>query len=281
MKPILLLGLLLTLAGCSFLKESGAWQEPEVHIEQVRLSGLNFERAQLEAHFTVTNPNAYAIHLGALDYRLDVADAQLLAGRQTQGQRLGAGQTNTVILPLELEFAELMRLVDQWQNAARIPYRIEAGMRFELPLVGDLRVPVHHQGEIPRPRLPQVRLIALEQEALSLSGASLVLVLGVRNLNDFQLNIQQLSYGFRLNGQAVGQGELASGVVLDSDQETSVRIPLRISSRQAGRALFDALLRGQPLEYQVDLTSHIGSSLAALSAFPFAAQREGQIRLSR
>ncbi|MFK7161808.1 LEA type 2 family protein [Marinospirillum sp. MEB164] len=281
MKPILLLGLLLMLTGCSFLKDTGAWQEPEVRVEQVRLTGLNFERAQFAAHFAVTNPNAYAIHLGALDYRLDVAEAQLVAGRQVQGQRLAAGQTQTVTLPFEVEFAQLLHLADTWQEATRIPYRLEAGMRFELPLVGDLRVPVRHQGEIPRPRLPQVRLIALEQEALSLSGVSLVLVLGVRNLNDFQLNIQRLNYGLQLNGQAVGQGALEPDLALRSEQETQLRIPLRVSSSQAGRALIESLMRGGELDYRIDFQSQIGSTLPLLQAFPFAAQREGQIRLSR
>lgn len=271
------------LGGCSLLRDSGAWQDPEARVLDSRLVGLTLEKAMLEVELDIKNPNLYAIQLGALDYQLNLLDAKVLSGQQSQGNRLAAGQSQRIIVPLELEleFAELAQFVSNLGSLKSLNYSVTGGMTIQLPAAGPLRLPFKTQGDIPVPQVPRFSLAGIEQQRLSLSGADLLVSLDFDNPNVFDLLVNRLNYSLMLNGTAVAQGVLPTEVKISADGRSRVDIPVNLAFGRATLALYDSLRQGGRLNYQLDLDSQLGSSLPSLKSFPFATQQTGQVQLSR
>ncbi|WP_143142851.1 LEA type 2 family protein [Marinospirillum alkaliphilum] len=269
------------LAGCSLLRDSGAWQDPEARVLDSKLVGLTLEKAFLEVELEVKNPNLYAIRLGALDYQLDLLDAKVLSGQQQQGNRLAAGKTQRLVLPLELEFAELGQFVSNLSQMKSLDYAVAGGMSFDVPAAGPLRIPFQVRGEIPVPQLPRFSLIGIEQKRLSLSGADLLLSLEFDNPNMFDLLVNRLSYSLALNGQPVTRGALPRELSIGADGRSRIDVPVNIAFGRSTLALYESLQRGGNLNYQLDLDTQLGSSLPVFRSFPFATQQTGQVQLSR
>lgn len=269
------------LAGCAQLKESGVWVEPEARVLESRLVGLTLEKAMLEVALEVKNPNLYTIQLGALDYQLSLQNTRLLSGQQQQGNRLAAGQSQRILVPLELSFAELGQFVSNLGQLKSLDYAVTGGMTIQLPAAGSLRLPFKTQGELPIPQLPNFRLVGIEQQRLSLSGADLLVSLDLGNPNTFDLLVNRLNYSLMLNGTAVAQGVLPNEVKIGADGRSRVDIPVNLAFGRATLALYDSLRQGGRINYQLDLDSQLGSSLPALKSFPFATQQAGQVQLSR
>lgn len=269
-------------SGCSVLEKSGAWVEPEVTVVASRLTGLTLNKAMLELELDVNNANHYAIVLGALDFQLNLQDVKVLAGQQLQGNSLAAGKSQKILLPLEVDFADLSRLVSNSGDLNALNYGVSGGMTFDLPVVGPLRVPYKTQGEIPVPRLPEFSLVGLEQKSLSLTGANLVVSLALDNPNAFDLLVNKLQYSLKLNGHSITSGSLTESIELAAAGKSQVDIPINLAfGFSSVSAFYDLLRKGGQLDYELDLNSDLGTSLPLLKSLPFDAKRVGKVQLVR
>lgn len=276
-----LLSLFLT-AGCSFLERSGAWVQPEVKVVDNRLVGLSLTKALLELELEVSNPNRYSIVVGALDFQLDLQDAKILAGQQPQGNKLAAGKTQRIILPLEVEFSELGRFIKNLSGLNAVTYVVAGGMSFDIPVAGPIRAPYQVKGELPIPRMPKFSLAGVEQKRLSLTGADLVLSLELDNPNKFDLLVNKLNYSLALNGHSVTSGGLTEQIKVAAAGKSKVDIPVNLAfGISSTRAFYDMFRKGGNINYSLDLNSELGSSLPVLKSFPFDAKREGKVQLNR
>lgn len=278
---LLLLSVFLT-TGCSFLEKSGAWVKPEVKVVNQRLVGLNLNKAMLEVELEVNNPNRYPIMLGALDFQLDLQGAKILAGQQPQGNQLAAGKSQLIVLPLEIEFAELATFVTNLSDLKVLAYAVGGGMTFDIPVAGPMRVPYQVAGEIPIPRMPKFKLAGVQQKRLSLSGAELVLSVELDNPNAFDLLVNKLQYSLALNGHAVTTGGVGEQIKVAADGRSKVDIPVNLSfGVSSAFAFYEMLKKGGDINYELDLDSELGSSLPLLSSFPFVTKQIGKMPLSR
>lgn len=276
-----LLGIFL-ITGCSFLKESGAWVQPEVKVASSRLAGLTLDKALLEVELDVKNDNLYSIVLGALDFQLDLQGAKIVAGQQQQGNSLAGGQSQKIVLPLEIDFADLSKFISNAGDLSTLDYLVSGGMSFDIPVVGPLRVPYETKGVLPVPRMPEFSLAGVEQKRLSLTGADLVMSVELDNPNAFDLLVNQLHYSLKLNGHSITSGRLANQIKVAADGKSKVDIPVSLAfGLSSVGAFYDMLRKGGDLNYELDLNSELGSSLPILSKIPFAAKREGKVQLSK
>lgn len=272
---------MLSVSGCALLQDTGVWQQPEARVTDMRLTGLTMQGASLGLEMEVFNPNPYSIHLGALDYSLDIQEARVLSGEQTEGTRLDAGQRRKLILPLELEFGELAKLLQNFKDMQSVTCRFAGGMRFEIPVAGMIRVPLSAETEIPVPEFPGIRVVGMSLEHLTLGGAEMKLRLAIQNPNNFTLMLEQFSYSLVLNGSPVAGGQVDRKLAWDAGVEGELEIPLRLSFSEAGLALYNVLRRSGELDYRFGFESEMGSSLPALKSIPFKTAQQGRVTLTR
>ena len=270
----------LLLGSCAWLQET-AWQEPEFRVLNSELTGLTPTDAQLETRFEVTNPNAFSIALGALDYQLSVNESGVLEGRQSQGSSLAAGAATEITLPLSLNFAETIDLVSGLRGREKLDYRIDAGMSVDIPVAGQRRVPVSVSGEVPIPRIPSVRASNLRLDRLTLSSADLLLTLEVDNPNVFELIVDRFSWEFALNHHRVAGGDARQRMRLEEQGTGMIELPLSVSLAELGRSLSNALINGEQMDYGLSFESDFETGLPQMSSFPFSAVQEGNISLLR
>lgn len=154
--PITALALVvLTLAtsGCSGLLGAAGVEEPEVTVESTRFSGVTLRQADLDVRFRIDNPNSFGLQLAGLDYELDVAGRTLFTGDRRESLRLEPEGVGFVDLPITVTYSEIYDAArDLWRrrgDGSETDYTLRAGLRFDVPVLGLVRVPVEATGDIP------------------------------------------------------------------------------------------------------------------------------------
>lgn len=149
--PLLLVGAL-ALSGCAGLLDTAGVERPEVAVESTRLSGVTLQKADLDVRFRIDNPNSFGLQLAGLDYELDVAGRTLVTGDRRERLALEARGVGFVDLPVTVTYSELYAAArDLWRRRGdgEADYTLRAGLRFELPVLGLVRVPVEARGDLP------------------------------------------------------------------------------------------------------------------------------------
>ncbi len=147
---LLMLGL--GASGCSTLGLASL-QKPDVRLMGVDVGSLGLDSAELLFDFQIDNPNARALMLDGVAYRLNVEGERLLDGRRGERTEIAASGESRVTLPVTVRYDDFARTVRNLRRQERPTYELKADFEFAAPLVGTVVVPVTQRGRVPLDRL--------------------------------------------------------------------------------------------------------------------------------
>jgi LEA14-like dessication related protein len=280
---LLLLIAIWTLHGCTSLEKAGqAMSEsmPTGHVKGVNLSNMDIKGIDLVFDLQVDNPNPVTISLDHLDYELSLLDNTFLKGEQSMGMKLAADGSSQVKVPVRMGFKQLQKIYSKINKRGELPYAIDLGLGLDLPLLGRIRVPVSHQGSIPIPKIPDIAIHRVEVEHLTLQKADVMFELEVTNPNQFAVMLNRLNYQLKLNGIDVAKGISQQPGKIKQQGKGLLKLPLSLDLVKAGTGIYQALVGGSGLRYQLNGSVDASSDHAMIGNIQIPLDKQGQIDLN-
>lgn len=247
--------LTLVLAGilqfsCSRVREAVDIRKPEANIRSVRISELTFDSANLVFVVAVNNPNNVSIRLNRFDYSLDINGREFMKGDQNQQTTIAANGETSVDIPLTIAYDKLYSTYRSLAGQDSTSYRAEIGMYLDVPVLGDIRVPVSREGYIPLVRAPQVNINSVEVEELRPTGADLRLTVMLDNPNGFELGMRRMNYEFLVSERTWASGTTREEVRISPNQRSTFAIPATINFLSVGQSVLRLLTESEALSYR-------------------------------
>ncbi len=247
-------GLVLTFAfitisssGCKHLQNYLQSQKPKVKFKRLELKKISFEGLDVDFLFEISNPIPLGIKFSSLEYQLDVEGSTLFKGTQPKGIEIKAEGKSPLRLPFGITFRKLVNsLVQLFQQKERISYRIALKLGFQLPIGGEVIVPIQKEGTLPVPKLPSIRPIAVKLASLSMTGAKLEFKFSLKNPNDFPIQLRGLAYNFDISNFNIAKGRSEVGRLIRGERKI-ITLPLAINFLSSGLALANTLRSGKIL----------------------------------
>jgi LEA14-like dessication related protein len=134
----LLAGLLiaLPLAGCS-----GAFRQPEVEFEGVRLGGIGLRGGTLYAQVLVSNPNRFDLETRSLTYDLEVPHptragewVSFTQGTIDENVRVAARGATILEVPISFQFDDMSGALRSMLDTGSFAYRVSGSVRLAEPI---------------------------------------------------------------------------------------------------------------------------------------------------
>ena len=281
--------ILLVLVGLSFLGcsellqilQTASVQKPAVKVQKVKLTGLNFNKADLDFVLAVDNPNAVAIKLSGFDYTLLINKNEFLKGNQKKESRIDAKASSTLDIPVSLTFKKLYRTYQSLKNADSLHYTLKTGLLFNLPVLGNVRIPVQTSGKLPTLKMPQLKIKSLKLENLGFTNARLRLQIALENPNAWSATLKNMDYRFVVNGSQWIQGKLDQMQKIAGKQESVLDIPINLNFLQMGRTVYNLLTNQAALNYELKGKADLQSSIKLLGDFELPIDKKGKIELTK
>jgi LEA14-like dessication related protein len=138
----------LALAACTTLGQALHFTEPDIRLQEIRVTGLGFTGGTLELALDVFNPNDYRLRTTRLELGIDLetvhfGDALLETPVELPGQ-----QHTLVTVPMRFEWAGLGAGARALLTRQGIQYGLTGVATVGTP-IGDRRVRVHGSGDVP------------------------------------------------------------------------------------------------------------------------------------
>lgn len=278
---LVLPGLLSSLTGCETLRALLTLEQPEVRLQRAELTELSFEGAEVTAYLSISNPNPVDISLAGFSWEFFLEGNRFLGGDVSDPIQISANGTSPLTVPVSFGFRELIDTVRSVGEAKEVEYLLDLELRFDLPIIGALSIPVQADGTLPVVRPPGARLASLRLDSISLSGADLQLQLAVRNPNIFALSVDALDYGLAIAGVPWVIGSAPRNQMVGAESESVFTLPFTLQFRSVGRAVRDVLLGRGSLSYELDLLTVISTDLALIPPVELPYQLRGEVELRR
>lgn len=278
---ILLTSTLLLLDGCAALEDlSNSIQKPQLSVENVRVSDFNFEEIELTYDIKVDNPNALSVQMLAYDYNLDINESSLISGDQKKELAIEASGSSTFKVPMQLNFAEVYRSIQSLKDSDEASYSFLSNLTFDLPVLGQTKVPVSKNGSIPLLKTPKISLEDFEVTGLSFSNADINLQLQFDNPNSFGIDVNALNYDLMINGDQWADGTALKGTTIKEKGVTMLNIPLSLNISEMGISAYRLLTGGETFEYQIKGDFDLNARHELLGQTTFDFLRSGKLSLS-
>jgi len=284
------LTILLTIIICLFLThcadlmnilKKGSIEEPDVKVTKTRLAGLSFKQADLVFDIQIDNPNPVGISLAGFDYDLLLNNISFLKGKQDKSLEIKANEMATIHLPLSLLFENIYATYQRLKNEDKISYTLNTGLAFNLPVLGELRIPVSTSGEFPAIKIPVVNIKYLKMNRLSFTGADFSLGIGINNPNSLGFNINDLTYNLIVNETLWAEGQTSEGMNIRAKENNTVLVPFTLNLLQIGSALYQEINEGKNFDYQLIGQVNLSSSMEILGQIKLPFDVTGKIDLTK
>jgi LEA14-like dessication related protein len=269
------------LLSCAAIEELAKVQKPQVAIDKVRFTGMTFETLSLAFDVKIDNPNPLSATLAGFDYDFMINGASFLSGQQVSEMVIESMGQSMVEIPLTLKFEDLYKTYQTIVNQDSTRYTLATGLSFNLPVLGNTRLPLSHQGSLPLIKLPDIKIGSLDLKKLSLTGAEMALKLDVSNPNAFNVILNKLNYGLKINGQSWAQGVTSQAMTVNEKGNGTLTIPISLNFLQMGRTVYGIVSGNEKLNYSFDGNVDLGSSLPLLNQMNLPINKSGAIKISK
>lgn len=232
----------------SILKQTNI-QKPGVQFSNAKISGLSFDKIDLLFDIKIDNPNSVGIDLAGFDYELLLNQNSFISGQQKDEVKIKARGENTIQLPVSLKFVDIYKTIADLKNKNNSKYQIKCGLNFNLPILGNTRIPISKSGDIPLLKLPKIDINSVKLDKLNFTGADLTLEVKLSNSNSFSMLLNKFNYNFKVNGNNWINGTATQNKSVSQNGESIIKLPISLNFLQMGSSVYQMISGGKNLNY--------------------------------
>ncbi|GHT90805.1 hypothetical protein FACS1894140_0070 [Spirochaetia bacterium] len=259
----------LALGGCAFLNaalKKPAAREPVLSIESVEITGISFSGLDLLCRVNVENPNSFDIPFPEVDWALFINSNAFINGVIENGEPLKSHGATIVNIPVTLTYAGVYETFQSLRNSDEADFRIIAGLKFNLPVLGELVLNLEHSGKLPMLKAPSLSFkgISVKSSTLLPPKVEFELDWEVENNNNFAMTLKELSYSFKVNNAEWGAGRVPNAPVFAPKSKTLVPVVISINGGSVATTILGIITRGSDIAYGCGGNLSISGALPGL-----------------
>ncbi len=275
--------LVLCLTGCATLDRvvQSSFRKPDVSVTDVRVDKLSFDAITMLFDLKIVNPNPIGITLAGFDYDFSLNDNSVANGNQEQGMAIAGKAESTVQVPVSLDYEDLYETFVSLRYDDHVNYEMDVGLSFDLPVLGQQRLPLRKEGPFPLPKLPKIKVEALQLDRLNITGADLRLRIKCDNPNVFGFTLRGMAYDFDVADKNWLTGTSQPDLTVAAKNDNIIEVPVSLNFFEIGRSAFQLLNGHSDLDYRFKGHLEIEAGLPLIGAVTLPFEQAGRVPLLR
>ncbi len=140
------------LSGCATLRNAINFEQPQIALEQVNITGMGLSGGTLDLVFDVYNPNEYRLRSTRLEVDLALASTEFGQALIDKPLDLSPQNHSRVVMPVRYTWAGVGAAARSLLQSQELPYGITGAVILDTPL-GERRVQLKSSGNVPLRKL--------------------------------------------------------------------------------------------------------------------------------
>jgi LEA14-like dessication related protein len=257
----------LCLGACKSLSMEDAMKDPVISLNSVELTGIAFTGADGLCKINVENPYPVAIPFPYIEWEVFIADAKVTTGAIEGGANIKAKNAAIVDVPFHVDYADLYNTIasvkDASKNGAKeTGFKIVLTAAFDIPVLGEKKLPFEVEGMMPLLQAPRFSGMALSIGAIDFTGVTLKCSFDVENPNAFEIPFPNMEWDYSVNNNSFVKSGVERAAPLAAHSVSPVAIQVDVNYADLYDAFQTLLATGE-----ADGVLTLTSGLAAIPAF--------------
>ena len=222
-----------------------------ISLDEKRIKDLSPTGATLVFYVNINNSSSKTYHLSAYRYRFMVKDQEFIRLQTPldNGLRISPRGKTLISLPVKITYNLLYKAVNGSEGEKLLPCSIMGEMAFSEGRRNRGALPFAFSGEFPIFRAPEISLIEIKANSLTIGGADLVVAVNIKNDNGFDLNLDNIKFNLKFGGHLIEEGNIGRNRSLKTGGGELFSIPLLLNFFDVGRDVY-AVLQQDVINYR-------------------------------
>lgn len=253
---------------------------PRLKKAEVVVTDLKSEEADVNINAFIYNPAPIGIKIDSLYYTVFLEDNQISESRYAKSLHIAASKVSEVTLPVTVEFKKLMKIMKQMEEAKRDSgdFHLNAVVYINSKLLPKKRFDLTLTQTMPMMYFPDMKIKGVKLDKIRLNGGTVVFKMEIKNKNAFNISFKNLSYQVKLDNNDWIKGNRDGVVDLPAKQAAIISVPLELNIGTMGKGLFDMLLKGGDMNYQMKVKADVVSNNKMISNSRFEMKAQGNVK---
>lgn len=144
--------LTVTLFACATLRNAVTFQDPQVELREINVTGLGLSGGTLDLVFDVYNPNDYRLRSTRLEVDLELAGTDFGKALVDKPLDLSPENHSRVLMPVRFAWSGVGAAARSLLESQELPYGLVGAVLLETP-IGERRVELKSKGNVPMRKL--------------------------------------------------------------------------------------------------------------------------------
>ena len=137
---------------CATLRNALAFEEPQIALQEINVTGLGMTGGTLDLVFDVYNPNQYRLRSTRLEVGLELASTDFGEALIDKPLDLSPQNHSQVVMPVRFTWSGVGAAARVLFEKQELPYGVTGAVIVETP-IGDQRVELKSSGNVPLKKL--------------------------------------------------------------------------------------------------------------------------------
>ncbi|MGH7607313.1 MAG: LEA type 2 family protein [Gemmatimonadales bacterium] len=149
--PLILIGTAIT-AACAPLRQVLSFQEPQIALQEINVTGLGLTGGTLDLVFDVYNPNDYRLRSTRLEVGLDLEGTYFGDALIDKPLDLSPENHNRVVMPVRFSWSGVGAAARALLERQELQYGLTGAALLDTP-IGERRIELKSSGDVPLRKL--------------------------------------------------------------------------------------------------------------------------------
>ena len=144
--------LIVTLTSCATLQNVLTFEDPQIELQEINVTGLGLSGGTLDLVFDVYNPNDYRLRSTRLDVDLELAGTDFGEALIDKPLDLSPVNHSRVVMPVRFAWTGVGAAARSLLESQELPYGLTGAVLLDTP-IGEKRVELKSKGNVPLRKL--------------------------------------------------------------------------------------------------------------------------------
>jgi len=228
-----------------------------ISLEVKQVENLTTTSLSYVFYLNIKNVSSKSYYLTRYRYRFVVNEKEYLQlnTSPSAGVEIRPSETTMVAVPVKITYENLFQAVEGISGMDSTSCYLMGELFFSDGRRERGSLPIAFNGEFPIFKVPEVEIVSLETNTVSIAGADLDFHVKFKNSNGFNLRVHEITYSLKLGGFPVDEGQMEGDKNIEEKGEKVFTIHLLLNFFDVGKQLHPIL---QQSDVEVAFSGEIG-----------------------
>ena len=243
MKKKVIFLIVLLMASVHFSLPASLTKDLKITVGEKRIRDFSLDGLTFVFYVNIANSSSKDYFLSGYEYRFIVnqTDYLQLQTELEEGIRIEARGETLVAFPVKITYENLFRTIPEMKNELHVMCNLVGWARFSDVRRERGKLALAFTGDFPIFWKPELQLVRLQVNTLTIGGADIEFAVKFQNKNRFDLMVDRISYTLTLAGYKIEKGTIAGDKNIDKQGEKLFSLPLLLDFFDVGKEVYNVL----------------------------------------